>query len=243
MSKTSDQYIPEHPVNPIHLDTELNHLRKSLMDMWSLVISQLNKAEEALFTNDKNLAKEIKVNEKRVDAFELSIIMDCENILALLNPVAADLRFVLAVLKIAYNLERTGDYAKSIAGIVEDINEVKDKEIFNTTGIPNMFSTTLTMMNDVYHAFETNDNRMVRSIFTMDEVLDNYNRQANDIFTNLIAKQPENTRLLINLLSVVRRLERIGDQSKNIAEEIIFYIEASTVKHDKKKKLTPPEGK
>ena len=95
-----------------HLDTELKELKASLIDMWQLVLNQLAHSREAMEKLDKELANQVLANEKRVDAFELKINMDCENILALFNPVANDLRFVLAALRINSDLERIGDYAK-----------------------------------------------------------------------------------------------------------------------------------
>ena len=86
-----------------HLEIELQNLKSDLLEMWYLVISQLEKSRDALINFDKNLATEIHVNEKRVDSYELKMDQDCENILALYSPVAVDLRFVLAVLKINYN--------------------------------------------------------------------------------------------------------------------------------------------
>jgi phosphate transport system protein len=101
-----------------HLQTELKTLKSSLLEMWSIVISQHEKAKMAIETNDKDLANEIHTNEKLLDSFELKHDMDCENLIALNNPVAIDLRFVLAVLKINYNLERIGDYANYIANTI-----------------------------------------------------------------------------------------------------------------------------
>ena len=101
-----------------HLTSELTYLKSTLIEMWNLVIDQIVESSEVLHKNDKELGSEVLTNEKRVDAYELKINMDCENILALQTPVANDLRFILAVLKITYNLERIGDYAKSIVKFV-----------------------------------------------------------------------------------------------------------------------------
>src|SRR5512138_2555456 len=97
-----------------HLENELNSLKSSLLEMWSIVISQHERTKTAIETNDKILANEVHANEKLIDSFELKHDMDCENLIALYSPKAIDLRFVLAVLKINYNLERIGDYANYI---------------------------------------------------------------------------------------------------------------------------------
>jgi phosphate transport system protein len=101
-----------------HLETELKQLKSDILDMWTLVINQLSKSREVLNNFDKELACEVMAGEKQVDAFELKINMDCENILALFNPLASDLRFVLAVMRMNYDLERAGDYARSIVKTV-----------------------------------------------------------------------------------------------------------------------------
>ena len=101
-----------------HLDTELQILKSETIEMWTLVNSQLAKGKQSLLTLDKDLAREVIMTEKRVNANELKLDRDCENIFALFTPVAIDLRFVLAVLKINSNLERTGDIAEGIAKFV-----------------------------------------------------------------------------------------------------------------------------
>jgi len=99
-----------------------------------------------------------------------------------------------------------------------------------------MFAVTLTMLHDIQRAFETGDSALSRVVFSKDEELDTINKGAYRTFTELIRENPEEISALLHLLSVVRRLERIGDQSKNIAEEIIFYLEADLIKHNKSKR-------
>src|SRR5574344_713970 len=105
------------------IESELVLLRKEIDEMWTLVYSQLDRAGEAVLTLDKELARQVVVREKRVNAFELKIDSDVEDIIALYNPVAIDLRFVLAMLKINTNLERLGDFAESIARFVINCQE------------------------------------------------------------------------------------------------------------------------
>src|SRR6202046_3184579 len=97
------------------IETELQLLKTEAINMWTLVNGQLSKARQAFLTFDKDLAREVVLKERRVNGYELKIDRDCENIFALLTPVAIDLRFVLAVLKINSNLERIGDIAEGIA--------------------------------------------------------------------------------------------------------------------------------
>jgi phosphate transport system protein len=209
--------------------------------MWTLVNLQLAKAKESLLNLDKDLARQVILSEKRVNASELKLDIDCENIFALFNPVAVDLRFVLAVLKINSNLERTGDIAEGIAKFVINIDHTFDIKLLDITRVVEMYEAAIRMMNEVMNAFETEDTIIARKIFQQDELLDQINNNANSVIADYLRNYPENMESALYLLSVIRKLERVGDQSKNMAEEIIFYIEAKVLKHrsdtNKKNKL------
>ena len=169
-----------------HFDTELQKLKSSLMEMWRLVIDQLEKSKEVLENYDKNLAQGVLSNEKRVDAYELKINMDCENILALFTPVANDLRFILAVMKITYNLERIGDYAKTIAKIVQESEKPFHRKDLKESQIGMMYKNAGGMISGTLEAFSKEDVLIARDIFKHDEKLDKVNRNANDIIEGLI---------------------------------------------------------
>ncbi|MGN6532803.1 MAG: phosphate signaling complex PhoU family protein, partial [Ginsengibacter sp.] len=115
------------------LDNELQQLKSEVIHMWQMVLSQLEKTEQALANMDKDLAREVVLTEKRVNAYELKIDSDCEDIIALFAPVAINLRFLLAVLKINTNLERTGDIAEGISKLVVNIPDNFDKELLDLT--------------------------------------------------------------------------------------------------------------
>lgn len=221
-----------------HLDTELQQLKDNLIEMWTLVKNQLSKAQEALFNNDKDLAREVVLVEKRVNAFELGIDQDCENVFALFNPVAVDLRLVLAIIKINNNLERQGDSAKGIAKLVLEFDGPFDKNLLEITRLSEMFTENLTMLTELTEAFEKEDGIIARKTFKRDELLDEINDHTIAVVADYVRKNLENTEQALQILSIIRKLERSGDHSKNIAEEIIFYIEAKVLKHkgkDKKK--------
>lgn len=217
-----------------HLDIELQHLKAETIKMWTLVNLQLNKGKESLIKLDKDLAREIILSEKRVNAYELKLDRDCENIFALFNPVAVDLRFVLAVLKINNNLERTGDIVEGIAKFVINVHHSFDKQILELTRVLEMFSATNNMMETVLQAFDNEDTTLARKVFIQDELVDEININANKIIAEYIKANPDNIESILYLLSIIRKLERVGDQAKNMAEEIIFYVEAKVLKHRSK---------
>ena len=216
-----------------HLESELKSLKKDTTEMWELVISQLEKAYHSLKTFDKDFSREVVANEKRVNSIELKIDRDCENIIALYSPVAIDLRFVLATLKINNNLERIGDIAESIAKYIITEKEPFDAELLKSTEFLEMYQGAHNIVRDVLLSFEREDTKLARSIFKKDEVLDDINGAVNDNIAAFISKYPTKTEQALNVHSIIRKLERVGDQSKNIAEEIIFYMEAKVLKHRK----------
>jgi len=214
-----------------HLDSELKYLKEELLDMHRLVRLQVSKCKDALIKFDNDLAREVLGTEKRVNALELKIDRDCENILALFNPVAVDLRFVLAALKINSNLERIGDNAESIARYVMDVTDPFPAEFIKSYEIAEMADIALSMLDDAMQALEQEDTTAARKIFLKDDSLDAINKKATD--TTIVLMEGKNKLPLhfLNLLSIVRKIERIGDQTKNISEEIIFYIEAKVLRH------------
>lgn len=213
------------------LENEIAALKRELISMWILVQSQLNKAKEAMVKFDKDLAREVLVKEKRVNSFELKIDRDCENIFALHCPVAVDLRFLLAALKINTNLERIGDIAASIALYVVESSVNFDVVILEKISLLRMYDEAINILIDARTAFEKEDTVLARSIFKRDDVLDDVNENAPAAIAAIIKENINNTPEALYMLSIIRKLERVGDQSKNIAEEIIFYVEAKILKH------------
>lgn len=217
-----------------HIPNEIQSLKISIFEMWNLVVSQMVKARYALEHFDKDLVSEITNNEKRVDAFELKLNMDCENILALYSPVANDLRYVLSVLRTNYNLERVGDYAYNIATLVRDLEHPIDQECIIEMGVKDMFDTALKMLNNTLSAFEKEDSQLAREVFHKDELLDQIKMRSNAVASDLIKRKPDEAINILSLLSVIRKLERVGDQTKNMAEELVFYLEAKVLRHGNK---------
>ncbi|MEO6631736.1 MAG: phosphate signaling complex protein PhoU [Mucilaginibacter sp.] len=213
------------------LENEINAVKKELVSMWILVQSQLNKAREAMVQFDKDLAREVLIKEKRVNSFELKIDRDCENIFALYCPVAVDLRFLLAALKINTNLERIGDIAAGIALYVVESSVNFEVKTLESTSLLRMYDEAINILIDTRTAFEKEDTVLARSIFKRDDVLDAINEGAPVAIAEVIKADLNSIPEALYILSIFRKLERVGDQAKNIAEEIIFYVEAKILKH------------
>lgn len=213
------------------LETELGLLKQEAINMWNLVRSQLIKARTSLVNFDKDLAREVVLKERRVNGYELKIDRDCENIFALLTPVAIDLRFVLAVLKINSNLERIGDIAEGIAKYIIRAEQRFKPELLEATKLTTMYEESINILQDTLTAFENEDTILARGVFKKDEFLDDINLDANNLIEKYLKENPADIDQALYALSIIRKLERVGDQSKNISEEIIFYLEAKVLKH------------
>ncbi len=165
------------------LEIELGFLKTEVINMWTLVRSQMAKSRASMVTFDKDLSREIVLKERRVNGAELKIDRDCENIFALLTPVAVDLRFVLAVLKINSNLERIGDIAEGIAKYILSAENAFKKELLEATKVIEMHDEAIKILEDTLAAFENEDTLLARRVFQKDEFLDNINQEANELMS------------------------------------------------------------
>src|SRR6185503_79846 len=212
-------------------ETELQDAKSEIINMWELVLLQLTKAKDAMLSFDKDLAREVISKEKRVNAFELKIDRDCENIFALYCPVAIDLRFLQAVLKINNNLERIGDIAEGIARYIVESPARFNIAMLEDIELIKMFEDSISILTDTRVAFEFENTLLARTIFSRDDILDDINKRADDHISKFIRDDASVISQALYILSIIRKLERVGDQSRNIAEEIIFYVEAKVLKH------------
>ena len=218
-----------------HLEQELVAVKQDVTEMWKLVISQVTNSGEALLTFDKELAKKVSMREKKVDAYELKIDRFCENIIALYQPVAVDLRFVLAVLKINSNLERIADFAYGISGVlIANPSVIVDAEIIIDSNLRLMVDQVTKMLTQGLEAFENEKSDIASSIFSEDYQVDEINNNAARIVADYIQRNPDRAFECIQLISAFRKLERMGDHCANIAEEIFFFIDAKVLKHSPK---------
>ncbi len=218
-----------------NLEIELQALKDNLLEMMGLVSTQIELCKKATVSGDLKLAEQVIENEKRVNALELTMDKDCENILALHNPVATDLRFVLAVLKITGDLERIGDNAKNIAAFLIKNSKKLDKDYLDKFGIAKMYEISISMLSCLSESLKKDDAELARKTFKEDELLNKKNKSGPKIAAALIEADPKQAKLIVRLLAVVNKLERVGDLAINIAEEVVFHVEAKVLKHNKDK--------
>jgi len=218
----------------LQIEIELQKLKASLQEMWVLVEKQLKKSEKALLQFDKATAREVLSREKMVNALELKIDAECEAFIATYNPVAIDLRLALSILKINNNLERIGDFAEGIANfVIKNMSEELPEPFKSNLHLEEMFTEVLNMYALSKEAFNEENTEKAEKVFGIDNLVDEINFNAVKILSDEMLSHPEKAEELMFLHAVVRRLERIGDRCNNIAEEVVFYLDAKILKHRK----------
>ena len=215
------------------IEEELMVIRKEILDMWDLVYDQMKTACEAVPTADKKLAWNVVLREKRVNASELKIDCDVEDFLGLYSPVAVDLRFALAMQKMNNDLERIGDFAESIARFIIKNEEGKtpDPELLKKLRFNEMVEQVLSMLETAEKALVDEDMELANTLFAKDNIVDEINGNVSKILADYIHEKPEDAEFCLNFKSVFLKLERTGDHTTNLDEEIIFYIDAKVLKH------------
>ncbi len=215
------------------IEEELMVIRKEILDMWDLVYDQMKTACEAVPAADTKLAWNVVLREKRVNASELKIDCDVEDFLGLYSPVAVDLRFALAMQKMNNDLERIGDFAESIARFIIKNEEGKtpDPELLKKLRFNEMVEQVLSMLETARKALVDEDMELANTLFAKDNIVDEINGNVSKILADYIHEKPEDAQFCLDFKSVFLKLERTGDHTTNLDEEIIFYIDAKVLKH------------
>lgn len=210
-------------------DDQLEKLEKRIGKMADLVQQQVSDAIQALQTSDSALAQAVIEMDDKVDLYDTKIEKLCMRLLALQQPVAADLRMVLSSLSVNRNLERMGDAAVNIAERVALI--APHAELIKKTQVVKMGKEAAEMIHDAMQAFTSVDVGLARSVAVRDSVVDEYDQQNFDRLTARMKKDPSLAEAASHLLLVSRNLERLADEATNIAEETVFIADAKFVKH------------
>ena len=214
----------------LHLHRDLDKLKKEVLRLGNLVELAINNAFLALNNRDSSIVEEVLTNEEQINEMEVQIEEECLKILALHQPVAVDLRFLVVTLKVNNVLERMGDIAKNIAERAKDLME---SDVIPDLGQPMQGLPDLvrTMVRSSLDSLVKLDDQLARKIIEMDDEVDQINRDMYAAVKSLVAEQPSVADSAINLLSCSRNMERIGDLATNIAEDVIFVVEGKVVRH------------
>ncbi len=215
-----------------HLKKDLDKLRTQILKVATSVEENLRKTMKALKTLSLPMAKEVQEADKLIDKLEVETEEECLKILALHQPVAGDLRYVITVLKINNELEHIGDLAVNIAEKVSYILETKIKLERVPFDMETMTSRTLYMLKTAIDAFLHSDVELAIGVCKDDEIIDNENRQSYVNIEQDLKTNPQNVHININYLTVSKTLERIADLCTNIASDVIYMNSALIARHN-----------
>lgn len=213
----------------IHLQRETERLKKNIMSLSAMVEESVANAVKSLRERKPELARRVIDSDVQIDNLEVDIEEECQKILALHQPVAHDLRYIIAMLKINAELERIGDASVNIAERALVLSETERVDIpFDFTG---MVEKARAMLQHSIDALVNQDAKLAYAVIAADDEVDAINREMYELVKDGIRKHPEHMEALIHLLSVSRHLERIGDHASNIAEDVIYLTEGIIVRH------------
>jgi phosphate transport system protein len=212
-----------------HFEKELETLKGDLLTMASLVEEAIHNAIQSLVKRDSELIQKTFEGEDRINRLEIEIEEECLKLIALRQPMAADLRFITAAMKIITDLERMGDQAVNIAERAISLNE--EPQLKPYIDIPKMAEIAQSMVKDVLDAFVNRDSKLARSVCERDDLMDGLNNQVFRELLTYMLSDPNTITRAVHLIIVSRCLERIADHATNIAEDVIFMVDALVIKH------------
>ena len=224
-----------------HLQKEIEHLKIRILALSAIVEQNVWKAVKSIESRSADLSNEVILADDSVDQVEVEVEEECLKILALHQPVAVDLRFIVAVLKMNDDLERIGDLAVNIAERALYLSAVPPVSI--PFDFPTMADKARGMLKMALDAMVNMDPRLARRVCAMDDEVDAINREMYENFKRGVRERLEDLDALLHLLSVSRHLERIADLATNIAEDVIYMAEGEIVRHHVEDYTTPiPPG-
>ena len=214
---------------PVHLQKELASIKKQVLAISAMVENSLHKAVHAVLHRDAELAREVKAGDREIDHLEVELEEECLKILALHQPVAIDLRLIIAVLKMNNDLERIGDLAVNIAQ--RAIRLAHKPPVTLEFDLLEFAAKAQAMLRQSLDAVVNMDTALARKVREADDEIDDGNRQVARQVKAAIRSNPENLSALLHLMLVARHIERVADLATNIAEDAIYMVEGSIVRH------------
>jgi phosphate transport system protein len=214
----------------IKFQQSLDELKERLLVMAGMVEQAIQRATESYSSRDQSLCELVLLSEPAINRMEREIDQLALDLLAMEQPMAVDLRFILAVIRINADLERVGDQAVNIAGRVQDLGKQPNVDL--PVDIPKLAMLSGAMVRKALQAFIEGDAAMAEAVLQLDDQVDDMNRDAFRSLGNLIKEKPELTPQALNALIISRNLERVGDHATNIAEDVIFWVRGSDVRHN-----------
>ncbi len=214
------------------LQGELENLRKLISILATRVEEAVHKAAASILAGERELAVSVIDRDQEIDDMEVEVEEECLKILALHQPVAQDLRYIVTVLKMNNDLERIGDLAKNCAQ--QSVHVAAEEDLVIPYDLDGMASKVQAMLRNGLDALVQSDSALARTVLDADDEVDAIDAQMYPDVQAAIREHPEQMQSLIRLLKVAQNLERIGDHATNIAEDVIYLIEGTIVRHRRK---------
>ena len=221
----------------IRFQQSLDELKEQLLVMAGLAEQAIQRAIEAYRVRDLSICDLVSRSEIAINRMEREIDQTALDLLAMEQPMAIDLRFILSVIKINADLERVGDAAKAISDRVRSMEQMGAVEL--PVDIPRMASLASEMVRKSLQSFIEADAVLARTVLTMDDAVDAMNRAAYKALTGVMEEQSHLAPQALNALMIARALERVADHATDIAEEVIFWVQGTDVRHYKSMKTAP----
>ena len=218
-----------------HFHQELGGLKNNLLKMAGLVERAIANSIAALIDRDSSRAKEVIAGDDAINDLENTIDEQCVTLLALQQPMAVDLRLITVALKIVKDLERMGDQAVNIAERVLPLNE--EPQLKPYIDLPHMARIVQQMVKDSLDSFVTGNAELAREICTRDDLVDALNNQIFRELLTYMMSDPTTITRAVHLIIIGRCLERIGDHATNVAESVVYMVQARNIKHQAEKKI------
>lgn len=212
-----------------HFETELAKLKDMLLTMGSHAETSVLSAIRALIDRDDEQARTVKNNDTVLDQFEIDID-EAALLLLAKAPLARDLRLITVAMKISQNLERVGDEATTIARRAIELNT--EPQLKPYVDLPRMANIAIDMLREALGAFVSGDADKARKVIPRDKEVDEVNRQLQRELTSFMIEKPTTISRCLNLMTISKSLERIADHAKNVAEEVVFLLEAKDIRHE-----------
>jgi phosphate transport system protein len=215
----------------IHFSQELEDLKKKLLVMASNAETAVSRAIKSMVERDDDLARRVKEDDSILDEFEKEIDEMSINLLAK-APLASELRLITVAMKISHDLERVGDEATTISRRAIELN--KEPQLHTEVNLPFMAEMGLQMLREALEAFVHHDPAKARALIPRDKQIDSLNKQLQREIASYMVERPSTITRCLNLMTISKSLERVGDHATNIAEEVVYLHEGEDIRHDPK---------
>jgi len=209
---------------------DLTRIRTLTLEMGRMVEEQVGSSIKALVSGDARLARQVEVEDYRVDSLEVAIDNECSQVIVRRQPTAMDLRYVLAVIKIISDFERIGDEAEKVARMAVHLTEM-NRPRDNYAELGTLGDDVRDMVRDATTAFETYNVRLARDVLRRDQAVDQHYEGINARCMAAMSQDPRDIRRMLYVLWLTRALERIGDHAKNVSEQVLYFVDGMDVRH------------